>query len=84
MDRVRGAASFVCSSSDDGWCTGPRAGIVYTVVWPFLFFGGFFFSGWLIRGREHMIDMEARHIWGLVLLMVAAFVVYYASMRSWI
>lgn len=49
-------------------------------VWPFLFFGGFFFSGWLIRGREHMIDMEARHIWGLVLLMVAAFVVYYASM----
>jgi glucan biosynthesis protein C len=48
--------------------------------WPFLFYGAFYFSGWMLRGREQLIDLNVRSVVCLTLMVLLAFGVYYWSM----
>lgn len=49
-------------------------------LWPFLYFGVFYLSGWLLRGREQLIDLDVRAGFSLTALMLLAFGVYYWCM----
>jgi len=49
-------------------------------LWPFLFYGAFYFSGWMLRGREQFIDLDVRGVLSLTALMLLAFGVYYWCM----
>ena len=49
-------------------------------LWPFLFYGAFYFAGWMLRGREQFIVLDARAVFSLTTLMLLAFGVYYWCM----
>lgn len=42
-------------------------------LWPFLFYGAFYFAGWMLRGREQFIDLNVRAAFFLTALMLLAF-----------
>lgn len=49
-------------------------------LWPFLFYGGFYFSGWLLKGRERFIELDGWSVVWLSLILAVAFGLYYWSM----
>ncbi|MFN7874363.1 MAG: acyltransferase family protein [Pirellula sp.] len=49
-------------------------------LWPFMYFGAFYFSGWMLRGREQLIDLDVGSVLSLAVLMLLAFGVYYWCM----
>jgi hypothetical protein len=49
-------------------------------LWPFLFFGGFYILGWMLRGRDELIELSLRSTFLLSILLAVAFGVYYWSM----
>lgn len=49
-------------------------------LWPFLFYGVFYFLGWMMRGREEFVELDVRGIVLLSMILGVAFGVYYWTM----
>lgn len=49
-------------------------------IWPFAFYGVYFFAGWQLRGREHLLGLARPYVWYFVGISAVLFVPYYLLM----
>lgn len=52
------------------------------LLWPFWFYGLFYFGGWFLRGREMLLDQAPRRALLLSCVLVVGFAIYYFSLPT--
>lgn len=56
----------------------PSPASLTPALWPFGFYGLFYFAGWCLRGREQAIDALSPYAWLLVGISMILYIPYYA------